>query len=273
MRYQEFLPSVALRPYVDCYWLYEIDAEPDQVPVQRCLPLGTAELIIQLNAIPCFINSAGDWMPSERIYFTGLYSDTAYWKTTPSNPMFGIRMKAESFAELFDIPGTHFFNAVMDAEAVLGQEATGLFNRMLGVNDPVQLVSTAEGYLFAKLNQRKNRRNYVAEACQLIRSSNGILSIDTLSETLFISKRQLQRSFKELCGTSPKTFQRIIRFRNAYRYARQKGADLRWSDVSYEYGYADQAHFIRDFKEFTGGAPSILNSNTESFFQTLEVVS
>ena len=113
----------------------------------------------------------------------------------------------------------------------------------------------------------------MAEACRLIRQSQALLSIDSLSQTLYVSKRQLERCFKQQFGTSSKTYQQIIRFRNAYRYARKIGIpDVSWADVSYESGYADQSHLIRDFKKFSGDVPSMLTHHSLSTFQKLEII-
>jgi AraC-like DNA-binding protein len=273
MRYHEYLPSFPLREYVECYWYHEFDSfvSEDQLPVQRCLPLGTAELIVQLTGRHCHILTDGVWQESSDIYFTGLFTDAAYWKASFNAPMFGIRLKPESFSALFNIPARELLNQVINAELILKDQASGMFEAMFGVTDICRLIRTVERFLLSYLHEQKEFGNYAREACRLIRNTHGALTVESLSERLFISKRQLQRSFKEQFGTSPKTYQRIIRFRNAYRYARTRSTTaLSWSDVSYENGYADQAHFIRDFREFAGGLPSMLVNSDQSFFQTLE---
>jgi AraC-like DNA-binding protein len=63
---------------------------------------------------------------------------------------------------------------------------------------------------------------------------------------------------------------RIARL-NAVNRMLTKGHQLMLTDVSYACGYSDQAHFIRDFKHFTGESPKkfickkekyIVNPNT-----------
>ena len=273
MIYREYLPSPALRQYIECYWYHVFDTSPEgeELPVQRCLPLGTAELIVQLDTKPCSILNNGKWQQSSEIYFTGLFTKTAFWKTEVNTPMFGIRLKPESLFYFFDIPAADLLNNVVDADMVFSGQAGIMGEKMFGVANISSIIQIAESYFLNSLYRHKQDRNYVAEACRLIRYSQGGLSVQALSETLYISKRQLQRSFKKQFGASPKTYQRIIRFRNAFQYARKRNSGkLSWTDVSYETGYADQAHFIRDFREFTGDTPSVLARNDQSFFQTLE---
>lgn len=273
MNYREYIASQSLRPYVDCYWHYTTGASAqEEVPVQRCLPIGTVEIIIQVDHKPCrILNATGNWDDSPEMYFTGLYVDTALWQARPDALMFGIRLKPEAVIELFKLPAVQLFNNVVNAEDVLGQTARHMRGEMTGVFDVKQLVAIAEKHLLNRLQHLKQEHSLVTEACRMIRNTGGGISIETVSDNLYVSKRKLQRDFKEYFGASPKTYQRIVRFRRAYEYARQLEADtIKWADVSYEAGYADQAHFTREFREFTGLAPSILSSQADTFFQTLE---
>jgi AraC-like DNA-binding protein len=72
-----------------------------------------------------------------------------------------------------------------------------------------------------------------------------------------IGERQLQRLFKTTVGIGPKLYSRIVRFRMAYEKA-QSERKTSWTDVAYDHGYTDQAHFVKDFKTFTGLTPTAL---------------
>src|SRR5262249_19763083 len=70
-----------------------------------------------------------------------------------------------------------------------------------------------------------------------------------------MSARQLERQFDDATGVSPKTLARTIRFESIRsRLMFEPNANL--TDLAYEFGYADQAHFIHDFKAFTNKMPS-----------------
>lgn len=70
-----------------------------------------------------------------------------------------------------------------------------------------------------------------------------------------LSERQLERVFRAELGMAPKTFARILRFREALRAA-VRGA--RMVDASAAAGFADQAHFSREALAFTGASPRVL---------------
>ncbi|MBC8082760.1 MAG: AraC family transcriptional regulator [Hymenobacter sp.] len=70
---------------------------------------------------------------------------------------------------------------------------------------------------------------------------------------LGISGRYLERLFGQAVGVSPKYFCRIIRFQQTFRWLERTDS---LTAVAATCGYYDQAHFIRDFRHFTGTTPS-----------------
>ena len=267
-RYQEFKPSAALQPFVDTYWLHHFETDTnEESPVQRCLPFGTLEIIFHLDDNHCHVLINNNWQKLPLAFFVGLYRDTVQWKSVGTGRKFGIQLKPESLLQLFNVPVASLFNDFTDLENVFGREINRLVEKVYGLQNIQSVVEAVETFLLAQLQNLNAERNYLFEATRLIRQSKGNLSIETLSENLFISKRQLERSFKDNFGTTPKTYQRIIRFRNAYEYFHQTSTTPSWLDISYNFGYADQAHFIRDFKEFTNDVPTLVFHDTEQHFR------
>jgi AraC-like DNA-binding protein len=69
------------------------------------------------------------------------------------------------------------------------------------------------------------------------------------------SSKYLTKTFQKYVGIGPKSLQRILRFSQALKYLNQLTGNVDWTHIVCEYGYHDQAHFIKDFKEFTGFSP------------------
>ena len=84
--------------------------------------------------------------------------------------------------------------------------------------------------------------------------SNGTISIHKLSETLNYSERHIHRLFLGHMGFSPKHYSRIIRFQSAL-FEMLNAPEKNNSDFIKCLGYSDQAHFQREFKEFTSLTP------------------
>jgi AraC-like DNA-binding protein len=91
-------------------------------------------------------------------------------------------------------------------------------------------------------------------ALQFLNSEHSI-SIDALSQSLCISNRGLQKLFKKHIGMSPAYYRKIIRFNKAVQLL-SNNSENSLTQISYACGYFDQAHFIKDFREFGGVSPS-----------------
>ncbi|GAB4041424.1 helix-turn-helix domain-containing protein [Spirosoma gilvum] len=92
----------------------------------------------------------------------------------------------------------------------------------------------------------------VSNAIQNIQQTNGTMRIKELLADLPISRDPFEKRFRRLVGTSPKQFSEIVRFRHIIS---KYSPETSLTDTAYAAGYFDQAHFINDFKSFTGQAP------------------
>mgnify|MGYP000067465090 CR=1 FL=1 len=271
---KEYRPSAHLEPYVDSY-TYQVFSglgHNEETPLQRCLPLGMTEIIIIVNKCKVHTLVDGIWEQMPDASFVGLYKDAAIWKAVGPAILFYITLNPESLLQLFKVPVATMFNDFTDIRNVMGKRVEELTERMYGVQCPETLIAVAEGFLTKRLRDVNMQRNYLDDAVGLIRSARGNMSIDELCRQLHVSDRKLQRGFKESFGITPKTYTRIIRFRNAYECIQNpRCAKPSWANLSYNYGYADQAHFIRDFKEFSGEVPSVIHKEEQLFYQHEEM--
>lgn len=253
--FRHFSPDDILRPYIDCFWYAEADLEDGtESAEQLCLPMGMTDLVFLAGKGSCAVFEEGQWTAVPAALITGIYRDAIRWKARGPLRKFGIRFKPESIIRLFQRAPAAIYGQYVEAETFLGKSILPLVNRITQATDPEEMVRIAEASLADRLRCMPEEQHYLYEAAGLIRKQRGTLSIEALSDQLFISKRQLERSFKEQLGASPKTYNRIIRFRNAYQYLTRQETPS-WAGISYELGYADQAHFIRDFKTFTADTP------------------
>jgi AraC-like DNA-binding protein len=83
-------------------------------------------------------------------------------------------------------------------------------------------------------------------------------SLDVLISETGLSSRQFRRACLERAGVSPKYLQRILRFRRTADWIRKLArgaAQPSWAQFAVACGYYDQAHFIREFEEFSSVTP------------------
>lgn len=95
----------------------------------------------------------------------------------------------------------------------------------------------------------------ISRACLLIEANQGSLPIGELAKKLWLSKRVLEYQFQEQVGLSPKLYSRITRF-NALMTGIKHKKVTDWQELVMKYNYFDQAHFIKEFKRFSGSSPA-----------------
>lgn len=93
----------------------------------------------------------------------------------------------------------------------------------------------------------------VRELVARIRRDSAIRRVDDILQGTGLGKRALQRLFERYVGVNPKWV--IQRYRLHEAAERLAAGAIQGSRLAAELGYADQAHFIRDFKQVVGVAP------------------
>jgi AraC-like DNA-binding protein len=95
------------------------------------------------------------------------------------------------------------------------------------------------------------------------------LTVGSLTQKFRCSERWLEKQCNAQTGLAPKTWLRLIRFREASNHwLRHPGTS--WMELVARFGYTDQSHLIRDFKAFTGNPPAVYFARygaTETGFQ------
>lgn len=97
--------------------------------------------------------------------------------------------------------------------------------------------------------------NQIQLAIGLVLSNGGKISVKALAQQLHLNERSLQRLFMEYVGLPPKQFAKIVQFQQAFSQVSDEAFDT-LTEIVFENGYADQSHFIRNFRRFTGSKPS-----------------
>jgi AraC-like DNA-binding protein len=155
---------------------------------------------------------------------------------------------------LWGVPAIEWFNCLFPAAEVLGRQVNTITNELTKaqyVHDRIRLL---DNFFLQAINKNPNPDPLIVQAVQYINNQDGILSIESLLKTLTVNERTLERKFKLHVGITPKRFVDVVRLTSsAKRMQRITGRQL--TSVAYESGYFDQAHFIKEFKKYTGITP------------------
>jgi len=122
--------------------------------------------------------------------------------------------------------------------------------RIFEIDDFSKRAEELEILLLKKLNDSISDK--MKEALMFI-NQNNMMSIDELAKSLKVSEATLFRLFKNNLGQNPKSYLKTLRFRNVLNDLSQSNNSL--TTVAYQHQFYDQAHFIKDFKMFSGFSP------------------
>ena len=162
---------------------------------------------------------------------------------------------------LLHLPMEEMLGRPIDATLLLGREVEFINEQLYASQDYNSMINIVQEYFVKKVASLKRSLPIEQVLIQMLRNGES-LTIDKLAQQACISIRQLERQFKERTGMPPKVFSRLVRFSKAWMM-REKSSSLPWLQIAHACEYADQMHMIRDFKDFAGVIPSILQADLE----------
>ncbi len=112
-----------------------------------------------------------------------------------------------------------------------------------------EAVEILEDWLIRRLGLIAPDITPAISAAKDIIESKGQIKIETLAETVGLSRRQLERGFGQDIGFTPKLLSRLIRF-EAATFELQKSTTPDLAQIAFELGFYDQSHLIKEFQVF-----------------------
>ena len=167
---------------------------------------------------------------------------------------FGVRFRPGMAARLVRVPGSVAVDqSIPLADTWKAAAVRDLLDQLASSRSPRDAIARCEASLAdpAPLDPVEKSLAWLAEC-------GGQISMDELADAASLSPRQFRRICLERTGLSPKHLARVLRFRQAAKYASGHHAD--WADIAVASGYYDQAHLINEFKELAGVSPAQFSS-------------
>ena len=251
MKYQEIKPGPSASRFVKCYWVLEDDTR-DTHP-QTIVPDGRSEVIINLGR-PFQQESAGDWHAQPEIFFVGQITGPMVIRPQGPARTIGIRFHPHGAIRLLQVP----MFELTDSAVSLDDVSQSLHRKLDQLRDMTSLneqLAALERIILAEMIEG-DEDQLISVAVSKFEQANGLIGIRQLADWLGLSSRHLERRFRNEVGISPKLFSRMQRFQSVFH--RMEDPATSWVDTAVSSGYYDQAHLIRDFREFAGTTPNSL---------------
>jgi len=240
--YREFLPEAQLHPFIYCYWELKTSQPLNEAFNYRVVADGCIDIFFSLNK------------PTDN-FVMGFCREYTEFELENSFHYIGVRFLPTMFPQLFKVDASELSNRYERLIAVIPETAeyiTSRFSPDLSINEIRELLNSWFLAIISKAEFDSDNRLY--EAIHIILQNSGVLNIQTDLKT-GISPRQLRRLFRFYIGDTAKTFSQVVRFQNILR-AKPSNQSLKKNKLFFDVGYYDQAHFIKEFKNFYGVTPS-----------------
>jgi len=255
MKYTEFIPGEALKPYVKCYYLYESDT--NTVFEDKAFATGCIEVMFNLGTSVWQTEAGNRFVTSPPVELWGQIIHPLNFKFVGKNCMLGIRFYPHTASLFLNDDITLFNNRVTDFSAVTGNPVQTLHERLLETTSQHERIELVEAFLLNRyflLEKKAGKLPLINSVITELKKEDFFDNIQNVASRYGISSRYLQKLFLQYTGLTPKLYSKINRFQNSLLLV-AKGNDSLTS-IAYECGYFDQSHFIREFKSFTGFTPS-----------------
>lgn len=237
-------PRHGLAKYVDCIWYFE--AAEGSSSQDRVLPHGEFELVISLSDRA----RAGE---GESL-IAGPQTRAIIVDQSGQSPMVGAHFSPGGAAALFGYPAHEFRDLDIPLRDVWPARVGELRERLFEVDSPDDALTLLESDLFCYAGNAPDRHPAIALAIAEFHSPSPRKLVRDLVGETGLSQRRFIELFRDQVGLTPKLYARIQRFQRTLRLMSDPAAD--WAGIAYACGYADQAHFVREFRDFAGLRPT-----------------
>jgi AraC-like DNA-binding protein len=250
---RRFVPSLALAPYIHHYWSIRWSLRS---PFEaEALPHPAAQILRIASS-------------SERsAVVLGVHSRAVARTLVDEGETFGVSFRPVMFQALLGASMASITDRVVPIERVLGKSAVAWASGIDAARAPEEKVALTEAFIRPLFTRPSSHLECIRDLVERIAVDRSILRVVDIARASGLETRALQRCFRTYVGLSPKS---VIRRYRLHEAAIQLSAPHPPSlaALAASLGYADQAHFGRDFQRTIGQTPRAFGLNYGSSAST-----
>lgn len=230
--FREIRPSPPLCGVIDRFWLCDDALSPTSDDPFEMLPDGCVEVVFALGEAR-----------GQMLVF-GTATTGRLFATQPGAVYLGMRLQPARLGGLIDAKA----DSLTDRHDELDRLGEMRGDDLLAQLDEGASVEAKVAALEQHVRHAWRANSRLAgldRAVAAIQRHRGDIRVEQLLEHALLSRRQLERQFRDAVGLTPKQFCRVVRFQHALVQLRD--GQLNRADLAAELGFTDQSHLRRDF--------------------------
>lgn len=255
MRYQTFLPSSLLTPYILNYWKLELTPESDAGEKEVILPDGNPSLMFTSYPLRRTIVGQEDWTDlSGRAVFIGQKSVAVEYifPRQQATVTWGVRFQPAGVRAFSTMPLHESTDQLVDASAVFSESVQPVMNMIQDNRSSADIREELNAFFLKQfISHQTPLLTTGAMASTLAPMPRAIQDV---AKQFRMSTRQMERHFRSYVGLSPKTYSCITRF-NLAVLASDQHPRSSLSAISESAGYYDAIHMHRESMKICGLPP------------------
>jgi len=255
MIHETYIPKFPLNQFVDHFLYYE-GYNPEH-SIDRFLPDGNTEIIFDFHDGPQYIydnETLKEIQACHHVWASGVRTEYISIPSGKQAAMFVISFKKGMAYPFFPLPMDEMSDRVVDADLLWGRDFAHLREHLLELAEISLKFAAAERFLLKHFQNRFTLNPAVEYALAEIISRPDQINLGRVSHSIGYSQKHFIAMFRQQVGITPKSYLKIIRFQKAVGEIEQR-QEMNWTHISQDCGFYDQAHFIHDFKFFSGFTP------------------
>ena len=228
----------------------ESESVEDYFPKEKILPDGIVEIVFHYEQPFITTNYNGKKIKQPKGFAVSQMKHFIEIESDGKIGFISVRFYPWGAHHFFKTPIKSFIDGTISIKELWPNDYQFVLNELRNLNDEDKVLFIQD-FLLKQFDPIKYE---IVEAIKLIRNSKGKMTIEEISEQTNISYKQLERNFKATIGVTPKTFSRTTRFLHLCHHLKDY-ENKSFTEIAFDLGYYDQAHFIKEFKEFSGLTP------------------
>lgn len=249
-----YKPCKLLQPYARYYWVFK----SNQLLNTLTFPIGCPQIIFHKKK-PLYIPELNT--TQNRFTISGQVNFSSHLYADENIEMIVVVFQPHAMSTFLNVPTSLFYNKEVSGYDIESKKLNELAARIFDCEDNSRCINHIEEWLLSQITDTLSDVTYktkrITAAIKQIYIAPAT-SVTELSSIACLSKKQFERLFNSLVGINPKEYTRIVRFQKALEQMQHQSGEINQAQIAYASGYADQSHFIREFKKFSGYTPTSL---------------